>query len=729
MKVVGSREKQFRKHSARTGVLLVLVAAVTLEATSIIQLYFAQRGMKQEASLRAETQLESTRNRIMDVVDQTETAVRNSEWIAQWCLNVQDSLPRVCWRIVHDNPTVMGSTVALVPGYSPYYPLYAPYCYRDPDASLAMLSLATPEYDYPSQEWFREPLERDEEYWSEPYYDEGGGEVLMTTFSMPIRDADGRQAAVLTADIALDWLTDLMGNIRVYPHASFLMISRSGHFMVSKSRAVVEDRALIDVVEGMRGNADFRRLDTAMRGGESGSQILKYGGERYHVYYAPVERTGWSMCIVVPEEDIYGEIRRTGLLVAFFQIIGLALLILILHSFVRGQIKFQALDEKRERLMGELQIASQIQMSMVPKVFPPFPERDDLDLSATIVPAKEVGGDLYDFFLRDEKLFFCIGDVSGKGVPASLVMAVTRTTFRNLSAREDSPGRIVTAMNDSLSAMNENDMFVTMFCGVLDLAAGKLRYCNAGHNPPMILTDAIRPLAVLPNLPLGVMAGWDFQEQETAFCYDDALFLYTDGLTEAENAAHEQFGEERMEASLHGRKSAEAHLQNIRAQVAAFVGDAPQSDDLTMLFIHYLGKGAERKGNLLVLHNEISQISRLEGWLEYLQDKYDLDPLLIPALNLALEEAVTNVVLYAYPEGSYGSVELAASLEGKALRFVLTDSGKAFDPTARPEVDITARAEDRPIGGLGIHLVRQIMDRVEYERKSEKNILTMIKNI
>jgi sigma-B regulation protein RsbU (phosphoserine phosphatase) len=284
-------------------------------------------------------------------------------------------------------------------------------------------------------------------------------------------------------------------------------------------------------------------------------------------------------------------------------------------------------------------------------------------------------------------------------------------------------------MNDSLSAMNENDMFVTMFCGVLDLTAGRLRYCNAGHNPPMILTDAIRPLAVQPNLPLGVVSGCEFKEQETDFCYDDALFLYTDGLTEAENAAHEQFGEARMEEALHGRKSAEAHLENIRARVAAFVGNAPQSDDLTMLFIHYLGQGAERHGDLLVLHNEVSQISRLEGWLEYLQEKYDLDPLMVPGLNLALEEAVTNVVLYAYPEGSYGSAELKVSQEGKTLRFVLSDSGKPFDPTARPEVDITARAEDRPIGGLGIHLVRQIMDQVDYRYENGKNILTMTKNI
>ena len=144
-------------------------------------------------------------------------------------------------------------------------------------------------------------------------------------------------------------------------------------------------------------------------------------------------------------------------------------------------------------------------------------------MAATIVPAKEVGGDLYDFFIRDEKLFFCVGDVSGKGIPAALVMAVTRTTFRNLTAQEDSPGRIVKAMNDNLCSMNESDMFVTFFCGVLDLAAGTLRYCNAGHNPPITLTNAIQPLPVVPNLPLGVIAGMDFQEQEHCCLYTFCL--------------------------------------------------------------------------------------------------------------------------------------------------------------------------------------------------------------
>ena len=663
--------------------LLVIVAAVALEATALVQFYFSQQGLREEAKLRAESELNATSFEIMDIIDQAEAAVRNSVWIAQWCLDFPDSLERVCERIVSDNPVVAGSTVALVPGYKADRPLFSPYVCREPDGSLKALSLATAEYDYPSQEWFVRPLALGEGYWSEPYVDEGGGEMLMTTFSFPIRDAKGTQAAVLTADISLEWLKELMGRIKVYPNAYCTVSSREGHMLISPS-ATQDPKSLV--------------FDTT------------------------VERTGWTISLVIPESDIFGVLRRVGTIVGILQLLGLLMIILMLQSFVRGERRFRELDKQRERIAGELQIATGIQMSMVPKTFPPFPERHDLDMAATIVPAKEVGGDLYDFFIRDEKLFFCVGDVSGKGVPAALVMAVTRTTFRNLSGHEDSPGRIVQAMNDNLSSMNESNMFVTFFCGVLDLANGHLRYCNAGHNPPYTLTNVIKPLPVEPNLPLGIMGGYEFKEQEMPFRYDDAIFLYTDGLTEAENAAHEQFGEARMEKNLHGRKSAQAHLDVIKKDVQAFVGDAPQSDDLTILFIHYVPCS-----HRLVLKNSVDQISLLPAFVQEAVKASKLNSELEGSLNLALEEAVTNVVLYAYPEGTEGDVIVDAAVTDKALTFTITDTGKPFDPTARPDVDINAGVEDRPIGGLGIHLVRQIMDDVRYERRGNKNVLIITK--
>lgn len=577
------------KKGARAGFLLIVVAILTLEVTGIIQFVYSAKGIKEEAQKRAETQLESTRFQIMDVVNQTEAAVRNNVWLTQFCLDMPDSLFRVSQRLVQDNPVVIGSTVAMVPGYNKRHPLLSPYVCRVEDG-MELKSLATEEYDYPSQEWFVKPLELEKGYWSEPYVDEGGGEVLMTTYSYPVRDRNGRIAAILTADISLDWLTELVGNVKVYPNAFSMVVSRAGQIMVCPTETLVMRSTVQEAVRGRDDSVSLANLNKAMLSGETGNMTIREKGVSAKVFFAPVQRTGWSLSVVIPEKEIYSGIRNVGRVVKLLQILGILLMILIIRYVFMNYISYAQLNKQKERMQGELKVASDIQMAMVPKIFPPFPKRDDLDLSASIVPAKEVGGDLYDFFIRDEKLHFCIGDVSGKGVPASLLMAVTRTQYRTLAAQHDSPAQIVSTINDSMDEINENNMFVTFFCGVLDLKTGHMKYCNAGHNAPYILTDAIRELPVEPNLPLGVLSGFEFAEQSVDLNYDDALLLYTDGLNEAENIHHEQFGESGIRAVLHTRRTAQEQIDALKAAVAAFVGEAEPSDDLTMLFLHYLRK-------------------------------------------------------------------------------------------------------------------------------------------
>ena len=712
----------FVRQSARAGLLLVIVAAVTLEATAIVQFVFSQKAIREEATSRAESQLDATRLKILNIVDQTETAVRNGVWLAQWALEVPDSLGAVSRRILETNPNIVGSTVALVPGYSKRLPRYAPYCFRAPGSEdITFSSLATEEYDYPSQEWFTKPLALGSGYWSEPYVDVGGGNILMTTYSVPILDSYGRQAAVLTADISLDWLTELVGNVKVYPDAFSMMISREGRIMVCPVDSFVMRYTVGEAAANLGDTVTFSELNRSMLSGQRGNTVLRYNKTTTHVFFAPVEKTGWSMSIMIPDSEIYGNIRRVGLLVKLLQILGIVMLILILRAFILNQVKYKELDDRKKAVENELQIAHGIQMAMVPKIFPPFPERKDLDMSATIVPAKEVGGDLYDFFIRDEKLFFCIGDVSGKGIPASLVMAVTRSMFRTLSAHEDKPERIVSQINDSMADSNENNMFVTFFLGILDLSSGHLAYCNAGHNAPVMLTDRKSPLPVESNIPLGVMSGFEYAGQETELRDDDAIFLYTDGLTEAENTSHELFGEERMYEVLGTRRPSADHMEAMKSAVTAFVGDAPQSDDLTMLFIHFFSK------RHLTLENDISEIEKLTAFVEGIGEERNLDPGLVSGINLALEEAATNVIMYAYPKETAGALDVDAVLGLDALEFTLTDGGVPFDPTAAPEADVTLSAEDRSIGGLGIFLVRKIMDSVTYTRHGGKNILTMTK--
>jgi sigma-B regulation protein RsbU (phosphoserine phosphatase) len=240
----------------------------------------------------------------------------------------------------------------------------------------------------------------------------------------------------------------------------------------------------------------------------------------------------------------------------------------------------------RAAIESELNVAHEIQMSMLPKTFPPYPDRSDIEIYGSLTPAKAVGGDLYDFFIRDEKLFFCIGDVSGKGVPASLVMAVTRTLFRNVAAHTAEPSHIMMTMNTAISEGNDKCMFVTLFVGVLDLATGCLRCSNAGHEPPYIqgtlhFCD--------PNFPIGLVPNKEFSEQEIIMEPGSTIFLYTDGLTEAENVDRKLFGRQRITDAISAfNGSPQELIEMMTSTVHQYIGNTEQSDDLTMLAIRYI---------------------------------------------------------------------------------------------------------------------------------------------
>jgi sigma-B regulation protein RsbU (phosphoserine phosphatase) len=241
---------------------------------------------------------------------------------------------------------------------------------------------------------------------------------------------------------------------------------------------------------------------------------------------------------------------------------------------------------------NELDVARNIQMSMLPMTWPAFPDRSDIDIWGGITPAKAVGGDLFDFCLRENKLFFCIGDVSGKGVPASLVMAVISSMFRTLSASGDAPDKLITVINDSVSDRNDNLMFVTFFVGELDLQTGDLKYCNAGHNAPVVLKDGVpKMLETDANIPIGVKSGWNYSLQKTKLPSGSSLFRYADGLTEATRADGTLFGEERIFSSLASLKASSSSRdisEYMKSKVREFVGEAEQSDDLTILVIKAL---------------------------------------------------------------------------------------------------------------------------------------------
>jgi sigma-B regulation protein RsbU (phosphoserine phosphatase) len=320
------------------------------------------------------------------------------------------------------------------------------------------------------------------------------------------------------------------------------------------------------------------------------------------------------------------------------------------------------------------------------------------------------------------------------------MMAVTRSLFRSVSAREAIPGMIMAQLNEATTEMNETNMFVTLFIGVLDLPTGRLRYSNAGHCPPLLINlDAETKVTTLPvseNIPIGFMHDWRYNTQETTIDPPTSIFLYTDGLTEAEAEHHEQFGEKRMLDVASRIKShynmpySEAIVSQMHEAVEEFVGDNEQTDDLTMLAIQFTKQHREmRLQRSITLPNDVEAVSQLATFVEKVCIALDIDDYTTTQLNLAMEEAVVNVMNYAYPVGKKGDIEIEAQANEVRLKFTITDSGKPFDPTVQADVDTTLPASQRRIGGLGIHIVRHLMDSINYERVDNLNVLTLRKAI
>ena len=700
-----NKSDNIKSKNTQGGLAIILVAAIALEAISCLMYFTSRVAIRQEAEQRAKTELRRAELEIDVHAIEMETAAKTLAMLTEKHINDPEAIFAATRLAVSTLRANTSMAVAFIPNYFPKRGTFFEACSsRFSEDSIFTRNIGSAEHDYTQMEWWQNGFVHDSCWWCEPYLDDSGSKTYVVSCSYPVHDQSGKVVAVVCIDLSLSELKNLSEYLQVYPNSHYTIRSNTG----------VEIVPAPDTVPG----------------------------RKYNIFGEEVDATGWHIEIIIPDEELFRDLNHIGRIVGILMLLGLAMLVVIMLYAGRNNKRLIESIARNQSIENELGIARKIQMAMLPTRFPPFPDFPYLNAYGEVIPAKEVGGDLFDFYIRENKLFFCVGDVSGKGVPASIVMAMTRSIFRSYTSYLDSPAQIVTQMNDSLSGEgNDQSMFVTLFLGVLDLATGELKYCNAGHNAPIqIKNEKLKiknseSLSCVPNLPLGVLAGFEYQEQETKVAFGDTLFLYTDGLTEAENSAHEQFGEERMMSIVESQKSKVESPQELIAAmqqaVAEFVGPAEQSDDLTMFAIRLIDKSPITndqsqmpKGHYsLVMRNDIQQIPTLAEWIEMIGLPQELN---MP-INLALEEAVSNVMLYAYP-GKSGQVLVECDKSDKLL-FTISDSGIPFDPTQQEDPDVTQSADERPIGGLGIFLVRQIMDDIRYERKDNKNILTLTKKL
>ena len=579
------RIRKFFLERKGSRLVLILLAALVLELVSIVQYYYTRNLLRKEEARITRVELTMKSDIILNTLEEAEMTMRENAWNVSRSLASPDSLFGAALRMIGGNPLVAGSCIAVVPDYYPEKGrLFEPYAHKE-DGMPRVEQIAGPDHDYTQGPDFVRALREDVDFWGDPYeYGEDPVQQL-TTYTYPVRDRHGRLAAVCGLDIDLTWLSDTLNANQYYPSSFGFMLTENGRLVAGPQEGRVSPETVAFVAALMADSTSVREVR-----GHNRINCIKFRdpvtGKKAQVDYKPLPREPhWVVAQVSYHEEVFAPVKRMMWRILLMALAGFAFLLVIIHRFARNGKRLWEADVKQARIGSELRIARRIQEEMLPKA---SLDRIDLTARGFLAPAKEVGGDLFDYYIREEKLFFCIGDVCGKGVPAAIVMAVVHSMLRMLFEQEEAPARIVGELNREACRNNATGTFVTLFLGVLDMSTGRLRYCNAGHDRPVLVGDSVEELPALANVPVGAFDDVTYQEQEVMAAPGTLLFLYTDGVTESMDAGRRQYSRERLLRALSScSRKPEALIREVVADVRAFAGEAEQSDDLTMLAVHY----------------------------------------------------------------------------------------------------------------------------------------------
>ena len=634
-----------RKLSVRVSLWVVFFAAVIFNVALGFLFYQSREAVRQEAISRATTILDKTSLRVEGILNRVEVASNMTKWLVQRHPDKADSMFVYSRGMLLNNPDFYNCSIAFEPYYFKEKGRYFSAYTKHIGDSLRTIQGGSDHYQYFFTDWYLMSQLLGKPCWTEPYMDldvATNTSEMVTSYCQTIKNREGQVIGVINTSLSITWLSKTISEVKPYPNSYSIMIGRGGTYFVHPDTTKITRQTIFTQTLEHPDTA-MTALGYAMQRGEEGVKHMNIDGKESYVFYKPLGQTGCSMAIVCSESDIFSGFDRLRRTIMSIVTVGLLLMLYLFIRIITRELKplrrlakeaetiasgqfdavlpdFQRTDEigqlshsfgnmqqslvkyidelktttaQKASIESDLRIASDIQMGMLPEKFPTKNDRDDVQLFASLTPAKEVGGDLFDFYFRDDKLFFCIGDVSGKGAPASLFMAVTRSAFRTVSAHETMPNHIVETINKTIADMNKMNMFVTLFVGVLDLPTGLLLYCNAGHDAPLLVGAGVGELPCDSNIPVGFMPDWEYTLQEAEIYAGTTIFLFTDGLTEAMNAENEEFQMDRItdvatQALANQQQEPRQLISLMTDAVHAFVGEAEQSDDLTMMGIQYI---------------------------------------------------------------------------------------------------------------------------------------------
>ena len=626
-----------RKLSIRVSLWVVMFAAVIFIAALGFLFYQSREAVRQEAIHRATTILERTSLQVEGILNRVEVASNMTAWLVQQHPGEADSMFVYSAGMLRNNPDFYSCSIAFEPYYFKEYGRYFSAYSKYEGDSIRTLQGGNDNYQYFFMDWYLMPTLLGHPCWTDPYMDLDAPTntyEMVTTYCQAIKNKQGAVIGVINTSLSINWLSQTISSVKPYPNSYSIMIGRGGTYFVHPDSTKITRQTILTQTM-LDPDTAMTALGHAMQKGEESMRRMMIDQKDCYVFFKPLGKTGCSMAIVCPESDIFGGFNRLRRTVMSIVCVGLLVMLCVFINVITRELKplrrlareaetiasgqfdaelpdFERTDEigqlshsfgnmqqslvkyieelklttaQKASIESELNVASNIQMSMLPSV---FPNRDDLDMYASMTPAKEVGGDLYGYLLKGDALYFCVGDVSGKGVPASLFMAQVTRLFRTLANQQMAPADICTQMNEALSGdENPTCMFVTLFMGLLDLQTGHLQFCNAGHNPPVIGGGDQHGefLKMLPNFPIGVLPGLEFQGEEIDSIKGRPLFVYTDGLNEAENREHEQFGDDQLLSILRNThfESAQQVVETLYNEVQRHRDGADPNDDLTMM--------------------------------------------------------------------------------------------------------------------------------------------------
>ena len=698
-------------------VVLVMMAVIAGVVYNMVKEY-----MLDEAKERYKNMLLSSHEELRRHLSDVYVASKNNMHDIERDIDNPDRMFSHMERIVRQNADIVCCAMLFKQDYYPSKGRVFVPCARLDSADRLVVSRIDSTYNsYFYGEWFQEQMKKDKGCWTKAYFESaffaaGQEPRLLTTYIAPIHNHDGQPVALLAADVSLEYLRDEMMEDVTKMNAQF----KGNREHQAYSFVIDHEGTYIIHPDEKRMLRDTLKADTIMTD-EIGSATAVIDGVPSWIYYRKIEYVNWTMAVVVPDDVIMFNGRMLNIIILLTMVLGL----LAIYLFCRHQIKEIAdpIAAQKAVMERELTIAHNIQKALLPQS---FPEHADIDLYATQTPARDVGGDLYDYFVHEGCLVFCIGDVSGKGVPAALLMAVMKSMFRSEAHRADSAAGIVETMNRNLGEEYKGGDFVTMFVGILDLKTGFLDYCNAGHEAPLV---AGRPLDVKRNLPVGALSDWNYEGQQTQLKSGDMLFLYTDGLSEAKNSTGELLGRKRVQqiVSEHAIDTARQLVGVLEAEERYHAGDAEQNDDITMLAIRWQPNPQllTFSPSHLTMSASMDEIDRLAPFISHVAEQAAMEGREAKRLRLAVEEAVANIINH----GQATTITLQATMDDNQLVLTIDDDGQPFNPTGESATDFSVPADERPPGGLGIMFLHEMTDGLEYQRIDGHNVLRIIKRV